>query len=87
MLWWDVQALSPGWAALLEEVATQPGSAGRAGICQAEGAGAGKVVSALRLPESGERGWGLFGEPKKVKSHSHKEGLRKHWRSVLGRGE
>lgn len=29
----------------------------------------------------------MFGEPKKVKSHSHKEGLRKHWRTVLGRGE
>ena len=39
MLWWEAQALSPDWAALLEEVAVQPGSAGRAGVCQAEGAG------------------------------------------------
>lgn len=37
VLWWEVQALSQGWAALLEEVAAQPGSQGLVGVCQAEG--------------------------------------------------
>lgn len=43
-------------AALLEEVAAEPGSAGRAGVPQAEG---GRVGSALRLPEPGDQGVGL----------------------------
>lgn len=65
MLWWEAQALSPDGAALLEEGATQPGSAGRAGVCQAEGAGGVERYAALLGCLSLEtEGWGLFGELK-----------------------
>lgn len=86
MLWWDAQALSPGWAALLEEVAAQPGSAGRVGVCQAEGAGAGEVGRALRLPEPGDRRVGLVWGTEKSQISQPQRGPQEALEECVGQG-